>query len=158
LSEAIVSLPEAIPFLPLNLLTTAARAQANAPRSNVGAAPAKSAAAEKPTGSASGGQAIVVLVNADPITAYEIEQRAHFMALSANIGQRAQETFQRLAQSENTNQRVRAIFEEIVRANPGKTREQVIAIFEERKKQFAQNLQQQAIASARESVLPKFKK
>jgi peptidyl-prolyl cis-trans isomerase SurA len=164
-SSAISAFPPAFPLLSLNFMTAAAWAQSTTPRANVGApakaapaTPAKSAGAEKPAGSASAGQAIVVLVNDEPITAYEIDQRARFMALSANIGERAKEAFQRLAQSEGTNQRVRAIFEEVVKSNPGKTREQIIAIFEERKKQFAQNLEQQAIASARESALPKFKK
>ena len=44
---------------------------------------------------------------------------------------------------------MRAILEETVKANPGKTREQVIAAFEERKKAFVQSLQRQAVEGAR---------
>jgi peptidyl-prolyl cis-trans isomerase SurA len=164
-SAAIILWPVASPLLSLSLVAGSAWAQSTTPRANVGApakvapaAPAKSAAAEKSAGSASAGQSIVVLVNDEPITAYEIDQRARFMSLSTSIGERAKESFRRLAQSESTNQRVRAIFEEVIKSNPGKTREQIIALFEERKKLFAQNLEQQAIASARESVVPQFKK
>jgi peptidyl-prolyl cis-trans isomerase SurA len=53
---------------------------------------------------------------------------------------------------------MRAILEETIRANPGKTREQVLAAFEERKKVFVQSLQRQAIESAKSSLIPKFKK
>jgi len=123
--------------------------QKKAPRQAAAAAAAPPARAE---------QAIVVLVNDEPITAYEIEQRAKFTALSANIGEKAKESFKRLAQSEATNQRVRAILEEVIRNNPGKTREQIGAIFEERKNQFAMGLQKQALDSARASMLPQFRK
>lgn len=105
-----------------------------------------------------GGQAIVALVNDEPITAYEVEQRTRLLGMNANIGDRVKENFKRLVQADGVNQQMRAILDQIVQANPGKTREQILAIFEERKKQFALGLQKQAIDSARASVAPTFRK
>jgi peptidyl-prolyl cis-trans isomerase SurA len=132
-------------------------------RAKPGGAPPRAAksAASNPAGaekSTSSGQSIIALVNDDPITAYEIEQRARLMALQSNIGERAQESFKRLVQAEGTQQRLRQVLQETIQANQGKTREQVLAIFEERKQQFAANLQRQALESARASVLPSLKK
>ena len=104
------------------------------------------------------GQTIATVVNGDPITAYEIEQRARLLAMQSNLGERAQENFKRLIQLESTNQRLREILQETIQANPGKSREQVLAIFEERKTQFALSLQKQSVESARASVIPTLRK
>jgi peptidyl-prolyl cis-trans isomerase SurA len=104
------------------------------------------------------GMAIAVLVNDEPITGYEIEQRQRVMGLSANIGEKAQANFKRALQDPKTSERLKAILGEVIKENPGKTREQVIAVFEERKKQFAMNLQKQAVESAKTSMLPTLKK
>jgi peptidyl-prolyl cis-trans isomerase SurA len=104
------------------------------------------------------GLSIAVLVNDEPITGYEIEQRQKIMGLGANIGEKAQANFKRLLQDPGTSDRLKAILGEVIKANQGKTREQIIAIFEERKKQFAQNLQRQAVDSAKASILPSLKK
>ncbi len=103
-------------------------------------------------------QAIAILVNDEPITAYEIDMRARFMALSSNIGAKAQENFKRIVTAESTNNQLKGILEKTIQENQGKTREQIIAIFEERKKQFAMGLQKQALDSARASVIPGMKK
>ena len=126
------------------------------PAEEASAAPATAAGSVKSGGK--GGQAILVLVNDDPITAFEVEQRQRLMALQSNIGQRAQENMKRLAQSEDTQKRFRAEAEEIIRANQGKSREEVMALIEQRKSAFAQGLQRQALESARSSVLPGLKK
>ena len=147
----------------------AARGQAAGKRTKAKAKPdgapppshAVKAAAPAPdrTGKGAGsGQSIVALVNDDPITAYEIEQRSRLMALQSNIGERAHESFKRLVQADSTQQRLRQVLQETIRANQGKAREQILAIFEERKQQFAANLQQQAVESARASVLPGLRK
>jgi peptidyl-prolyl cis-trans isomerase SurA len=117
-------------------------------------------AALNPEGAGRGGstQSIIVLVNDDPITGYEVEQRSRLMAMGANVGERAQENFKRLIQQDSTNQRLREILQETIQSNPGKSREQILAIFEERKKQFAQSLQKQAIESAKASLLPTYRK
>lgn len=105
-----------------------------------------------------GGQAIVMLVNDEPITAYEIEQRARFMSLSSNIGSQVQDSFKRLITQKSTEERLRAILEETIKANQGKTREQIIAIFEQRKLEFAKGLQQQALSNVRSGEIPKHRK
>ncbi len=122
--------------------------------------PSRTAAAATTTTSSTGknDQSIVVLVNDEPITAYEVDQRSRFMALSSNIGAKAQENFKRIVTAESTNTQLKAILEKTIQENQGKTREQIIAIFEERKKQFALGLQKQAIEGARASVLPGMRK
>lgn len=119
----------------------------------------KSAALNPGSGAGRGStQSIVVLVNDDPITAYQIDQRTRLMALQANISQKAQDNFKRLIQQESTNQRLRQILQETIQANQGKSRDEVIAIFERRKQQFAESLQRQAVQSAKTSVLPSYRK
>jgi peptidyl-prolyl cis-trans isomerase SurA len=121
------------------------------------AAPKRQASSDAGEGSGRGGdrrQGIIVLVNDEPITGYEVSQRATLLALSANLGEKAQAAFKRLAQDPNINNKLRAILEETIKANQGKTREQVLAIFEERKKAFVMGMQRSAIESARASVLP----
>lgn len=105
-----------------------------------------------------GAQGIVALVNDEPITAYELHQRAQFMTLTSNFGERAKANMKAIAENPKTNERVQEILKETIAANPGKSREQIIAAFEERKKAFVISLQQQAIASAKSSLLPGLKK
>ena len=141
------------PYAPWSMVAPTAYAQTG---------PAKTATAksekERPAATSKGDQAIVVLVNDDPVTAYQIEQRARFLSLSTNLSEQVKENFQRLVKAESTNTQFRAIQEEVVRANQGKSREQIIAIFQERQKQFATNLQKQALDSARAGILPKLRK
>ena len=54
---------------------------------------------------------------------------------------------------------MRALQEEVIRTNPGKSREQLIAIFQERQKQFGMSLQKQAVDVPRRAcLLPQLKK
>jgi peptidyl-prolyl cis-trans isomerase SurA len=122
------------------------------------AATAKSEEPKSPPASSRGGQGIVVIVNDDAITAYEIEQRARFLGVSANVGQQAKENFQKLVKSDSTEQQMKALQQDVIRANPGKTREQLMAIFQERQKELGMALQKQALESARAALLPKLKK
>jgi peptidyl-prolyl cis-trans isomerase SurA len=115
------------------------------------------AGAEKQGQPAKSEQSIVVLVNDDPVTGYEIQQRAKFIALNANVTEQVKENFKRMVQAESTSRQVRAILDEVIRANPGKSREQIGAIFEQRKTQFAQALQKQALDSVRAGLVPKYK-
>ncbi len=125
-------------------------------KSTAKAAPAKTDTAA-PSG-ARGEQAIVVLVNDEPITAYEVEQRSRFLALNANVTEQAKEKFQQLVKAESTNAQFRALQEEVIRTNPGKSREQLMAIFGERQKQLATTLQKQALEGARAALVPRLKK
>lgn len=102
-------------------------------------------------------QAIVVLVNDEPITGYEVQQRAALIG-GSNIGPKAQANFKALIQSPKTNARLKEILAETIKANEGKSREEIIAKFEARKKEFAQSLQKQAVESARASEFPSMKK
>ena len=120
--------------------------------------PKKTAAASPPVAAGKGGQGIAALVNDEPVTAFEVDNLARFMALSTNIGDRAKANMQAIAQNPATNDRLKAILQETIQANPGKSREQVIAAFEERKKQFVISLQKQAVESARSSVIPTLRK
>jgi peptidyl-prolyl cis-trans isomerase SurA len=121
-------------------------------------AAAKSDADKPPATPARSGHGIVAIVNDEPVTGYEIEQRARFLGLTANVGQQAKEQFQQLVKSDTTEARLRALQQEVISSNPGKSREQLIAIFQERQKEFGQSLQKQALESARASVLPKLRK
>ncbi|MEZ5855247.1 MAG: SurA N-terminal domain-containing protein [Hyphomicrobiaceae bacterium] len=99
----------------------------------------------------------MALVNDAPITGYEVEQRSRFMALSTNISDRARANMKAFAQNPATNERLKAILQETIQANRGKSREQVIAAFEARKKAYVTSLQKKAIESARASILPGLK-
>jgi peptidyl-prolyl cis-trans isomerase SurA len=99
-------------------------------------------------------QGIAALVNDEPITAFEVQDRARFLALTVDYSERAKSNMKSFAQDPKISDRLKAILEETIKANPGKTREQIIAAFEERKKAFVASLQQQAVASARASLVP----
>jgi peptidyl-prolyl cis-trans isomerase SurA len=121
-------------------------------------APQKSAAAAaEPAAVSRGQQGIVVVVNDEAITAYEVDQRARFLALSANVGEKAKESFQRLIKAENTETQLRALQQDVIRSNPGKSRDELIAIFQERQKQFGMALQKQALDNARAGILPRLR-
>ncbi|MGO4683461.1 peptidylprolyl isomerase [Hyphomicrobium sp. 2TAF46] len=102
-------------------------------------------------------RAIAVLVNDEPITGFELEQRA-MMLSGTNIQQQAKANFESIVKNPKTSERLKAILQETVKANEGKSREEIIAIFERRKKEFGMSLQKQAFDSARNSALPAMKK
>ena len=97
----------------------------------------------KPTGNGAaatskGDQAIVVLVNDEPVTAYQIEQRARFLALNANISEQAKDELSAARQGREHQRASSARSRRRSFAtNQGKSREQIIAIFQERQKQLA---------------------
>jgi peptidyl-prolyl cis-trans isomerase SurA len=122
-------------------------------------APTKTGSIDKSGTGTGGAQAIVVLVNDDPITGYEIEQRQRLNALSANIGEKAQANMKALVQSDATQKRFQGMIQEIVAQHQAtKTRDQIMAIIEVKKKEFGASLQKQALENARASVLPGMKK
>ncbi len=98
-------------------------------------------------------QSIIALVNDEPITGYEISQRATMMS-GGSIQEKARANFQAIIKNPKTSARLKAILEETIKANEGKSKDQIIAIFEKRKKDFAVGLQKQAVESARESAAP----
>ncbi|MDX2309401.1 MAG: SurA N-terminal domain-containing protein [Hyphomicrobium sp.] len=101
-----------------------------------------------------GGQSIAVLVNDEPITGYEITMRQRMMGMGSNIGPKAEANFKALLKSPQTNERWKKIVEATVKSNQGKSREEIMAILDGKRKEFGKSLQQQAIESARQSVAP----
>lgn len=108
-----------------------------------------------------GGQTIVMLVNDEPITAYEVDMRMRFLAMSeggGEVAKRAQDSFKALATSESMNAKFRAVAEGIIKENQGKkSREDIMAMIQAKQKEFALVLQKQALDGARASHLPKFR-
>ncbi len=150
---------------------TPAAAPAEKPKKKPASAPAKKAqptksAAIDPERSGSGttgkvkgsGQSIAVLVNDEPITGYEIVQRQRMLGNNANVNNQAQANFKAMIKSPKTSEKLKAILNETIKANPGKSRDKIIDIFERRKKEFAMGLQKQAVDGARNNIAPGLKK
>lgn len=76
------------------------------------------------------------------------------MGMGANINPKVQAAFKRLIKDPKTTARLKAILDETIKANEGKSKEEIIKIFEGRKKAFGSTLQKQALESARKSSLP----
>lgn len=107
----------------------------------------------------SGTQGIAVLVNDDPVTNYEIQQRQRYLSLgSGDIQAKARSQFKSMISDKSTTEKLRDILREIIKANQGKSKDQILAIFEQRKKAFAKSIQEKAVANARSSVLPGLRK
>lgn len=143
--------------------------EAQAPKAKAASETIKSAAKTDPAKDSAkaagrvknGGQSILVLVNDEPITVYEVEQRQRLMAGGGggpNIQARAQENFKALIKAPGTTERLKQILNDTIKANEGKSREQILAIFEQKKKDFGQSLQRQAVDNARSAALPALKK
>src|SRR5689334_10206358 len=108
---------------PLALLLTAGVAATAGSDRLAAQAPPRQAAAEPPparAGSQSGKseQAIVLLVNDEPVTAYEIQQRANFLALQGNGGvsnelkAKAEARWAQIIKDPKLNERLNAIMRE----------------------------------------------
>jgi peptidyl-prolyl cis-trans isomerase SurA len=146
----------ALAWAPLPL---AAQTQPAAPRQAANQ-PAPAKKAEKPAQSqAKGEQAIVALVNDEPITGYEIEQRAAFLLLNAgssmpDLKARAEARWAQIVKDPRTNERL----QQYLREKNVKSREEAQAL----QKQFAVGLQKDMIEQlrreARAGALPKFRK
>jgi peptidyl-prolyl cis-trans isomerase SurA len=105
-----------------------------------------------------GGENVIeVLVNDEPITGFEVDRRA-MMLSGSNVQEQAKANFQAIVKNPKTTERLKAILNQTVQANQGKSREQIIAIFEQKKKEFGMSLQKQAFDSARKASLPAMKK
>lgn len=124
--------------------------------------PAATASADPDAGSGvisgSGSARAALKVNGEPITSYEVEQRARLLALQANLGSVAQERMKQIVASPATNDRWKQIVEDTIKSNPGKTREQIMAILEKRRTELGASLQRQAMDQAKASVLPSLRR
>jgi peptidyl-prolyl cis-trans isomerase SurA len=105
----------------------------------------------------SGENAIAALVNDEPVTGFEVDRRAILLS-GASVQNQAKANFQAIVKNPKTTQRLKALLNQVVQANPGKSRDEVIAIFEKRKKEFGISLQREAFQSARKSALPAMRK
>lgn len=122
----------------------------------------RQAAAEpaQPSQSTKGEQAIVVLVNDEPVTGYEIQQRAQFLSLYSGGGggpdlkAKAEARWAQIVKDPKTNERLQAL----LREKNVKSREEAMAI----QKQYAQKLQMSMIEQLKReayaATIPKFKK
>ena len=129
-----------------------------------GAPPAKgrqaaAAAAGEEDHQASGGQAIVILVNDEPITAYEIEQRALLISLNSggggeNLRSKLEARWVQMAKDPKTNER----FQQLMREKNVKTKEEAMAL----QKQFVTELQRHLLVQvqheSRTARMPQFRK
>lgn len=112
-------------------LPAAADPQAGAPARG-GVVTANAEVADPPQGRAprpKGGQSIAVLVNDEPITGYEIEQRAAFLALQGGGGgedmkAKAEARWKSIIQDPKTNER----FKEVLRKNNVQSQEEARAL------------------------------
>lgn len=105
-----------------------------------------------------GGENVIeVLVNDEPITGFEVDRRAMLLS-GSNVQAQAKANFEAIVKNPKTTERLKAILNQVVQANQGKPRDEVIAIFEKRKKDFGMSLQREAFESARKAALPAVKK
>lgn len=101
-----------------------------------------------------GAQGIAVLVNDEPITGYEIEQRAAFLALqnapnASSMKAKAEARWKSIVKDPNTNKR----FQEYLRKNNVQSQEQARALQEKFIKQLQQNMMNQIRSEARSTAL-----
>jgi peptidyl-prolyl cis-trans isomerase SurA len=129
-------------------------AKAKKPNSAVSALPDETK--EKAAGAAkSSGQSIVVLVNDEPITAYEIQQRSSFLALSSGGGggaefkAKAEARWKQLTKDPKTNER----FKELLQKNNVTTKEQAQALQAKFVKELQQNMVEQIRRESRSSAV-----
>lgn len=96
------------------------------PRREASSAPARS----ESSGGSGRGQGIVMLVNDEPITGYEIEQRAMLMSAGSGGGDmraKAEARWKQIIQDPKTNQR----FQEYLREKAPKSRDEAVALQKE---------------------------
>jgi len=110
-------------------------------------APRREASSAPASGESSGGgrgQGIVLLVNDEPVTGYEIEQRASLMAAGSGSGDmraRAEARWKQIVQDPKTNER----FQQYLREKQPRSREEAAAL----QKQFVGDLQRNMIEQLR---------
>ncbi|MBN9278411.1 MAG: SurA N-terminal domain-containing protein [Hyphomicrobium sp.] len=125
------------------------------PRREASTAPATS-------GEAGGGapgrrQGIVILVNDEPITGYEIEQRATLMAAGAGGGQdmraRAEARWKQIIQDPKTNER----FQQYLREKQPRSRDEAVALQKQYIGDMQRNMLEQLRREARVGSIQKFR-
>jgi peptidyl-prolyl cis-trans isomerase SurA len=150
----------AVLALGLALALTGAHAQLAAQTAPRQAAAQGAPKAEKSTSQpGKSEQAIAVLVNDEPITAYEIQQRTAFLALNSGGGgqdlkAKAEARWAQIVKDPRTNERLQALFRE----KNVKSREEAQAIQKDYAFKLQQNMIEQIKREARDAMLPKLRK
>jgi peptidyl-prolyl cis-trans isomerase SurA len=153
--------------LPLALLLTAGvaatvasdRLAAQAPPRQAAAEP-PAAKAEKPSQPGKFEQAIVLLVNDEPVTAYEIQQRANFLALQVGGGltpelkAKAEARWAQITKDPKINERLNALMREKRVA----TQEQAQAVQKEFVTKLQHDMLEQLQRESRAAMMPKLRK
>ncbi len=135
--------PQAEPVAPLRAEPAPQKAKPKPrPRREASSAPASSGDSG---GGGSRSQGIVLLVNDDPVTGYEIEQRATLMAAGsgggADMRARAEARWKQIIQDPKTNER----FQQYLRDKQPKSREEAVGL----QKQFVGDLQKNMLEQLR---------
>lgn len=113
--------------------------------------PAEGGSGSKSSKTKGGGQSIAILVNDEPITAYEIEQRASFIAMQGgggggeNFKAKAEARWKQIVQDPKTNER----FKELLQKNNVQTQEEARALQTKYVKQLQENMVEQLKREAR---------
>jgi len=124
------------------------------------AAEAPAAKAEKPSQSGKSEQAIVLLVNDEPITAYEIQQRANFLALQEGAGltpeikAKAEARWAQITKDPKINERLNAM----MRERKVTSQEQAQAVQKEFVMKLQHDMLDQLQRETRAALMPKLKK
>lgn len=134
--------PQARPVAPLRAEPAPQRAKPKPrPRREASSAPARS----ESSGGSGRSQGIVLLVNDDPVTGYEIEQRATLMAAGSGGGgdmrAKAEARWKQIIQDPKTNER----FQQFLREKQPKSREEAVAL----QKQYIGELQKDMLERLR---------
>ena len=118
-------------------------------------APAK---ADKQVQPATAEQTIAILVNDEPITAYEIQQRTAFLALNSGGGgdlkAKAEARWAQMTKDPKLNERLQVL----LREKNVKTREEALAVQKEYVTKLQHNMIEQIKREARDALLPKLRK
>ncbi|MFA5949645.1 MAG: peptidylprolyl isomerase [Hyphomicrobium sp.] len=141
--------PAAKPSKPVK---KAAAAQASISAEGADAATSTTGKSAQGKGGASpaGGQSIAVLINDEPITGYEIEQRAAFIALQsgqggADLKAKAEARWKQIIKDPSTNER----FKELLKKNNVRSQEEARALQTKFVKELQQNMLEQLRREAR---------
>ena len=116
-------------------------------------------AAPKETGTSTRGeQAIVLLVNDEPITAWEIEQRSNFLSTNArpqgDFRAKAEARWKQIITDPKTNER----FQQLIKEKNVKSQQEAQAVQAAFVKQLQQNMVEQLKRESRAAILPGLRK
>jgi len=104
-----------------------------------------------------GGQTIAVLVNDEPITAYEIEQRALYLSLNSGGGENMQAKLEARWQQLIKEPKINERFQQLLRERNVKTKEEAMALQKDYVMGLQRNLLEQVKRETRVGRIPQFR-